>query len=277
MISTEGVRGLPGDIAVNHDGDALVAEIAPTWDLVTPNGGYLGALCMSAAASATTDRVPSSIACAFLAAPRSGRLARFDVAVLRSTKRADAVSVDLRQDERLITRATVWMRSERGEPGLEHEAASMPSYPPPSDVPIVDAAGSPRKAFPFWANLEERRLPVTGAAAEWTAWYRFLPQARFGEAVADDARTLMLLDVLALPACVAGHPSQFAHATTLQTDVAFSGSPEARETEWILIHVAAPVSRDGFLHAYGTAWSERGDLLAYGHTTMMYIGPVLDR
>ncbi len=267
--------GLDADLVLEGNGEAWTARLSPSWDLVTPNGGYLGALSLSAAREIAPSRVPVSIACTFLSAAASGKRARLDVNVLRSTKRADVLTIDLSQDGRQVLRSTVWRSDADASGGLVHDVAQMPSVPPPVDV--APSPASPRKDFPFYENIEERLLSPAGEAPEWLGWYRFIPAAAFGDATTDNARALILLDALPLSTCLRAHPSRFCLATTTQTNVVFCAEPSAHESEWLLLQMRCPISRGGMLFAEGTVWSEMGRLLAHGQSSMIYIGPVVDR
>ena len=168
----------------------------------------------------------------------------------------------------------------------------MPSYPRPSDVPVVPDDG-PRKSFPFYANVEERQMGLPGenpgervrvdmalgpdAKPEWTAWYRFRPSSKFNDSTLDCARALILLDALVLNSCIMGHPKKLCLAATTQTDVLFCGPPEAHDTDWLLADLRCPFSYGGMMWSSGAVWSEGGRLLALGQSKMMFRGDVMDR
>jgi acyl-CoA thioesterase len=211
---------------------------------------------------------------------------------LLTSKRADAVQVNLVQEGQLIVRSTIWTRRPGAPAGLTHDVGGMPSYPLPSDVPVVPNEGHRKSGFPIFENFEERQVRLPGERPgehirvdmardrelkpEWRAWYRFLPVARFDEPTLNCARSLILLDAHLLASCIIAH-TKFCSAATTQTDMLFCGAPESQETDWLLADLHCPVSQGGRLWGQGAIWSESGRLLAIGQSTMMFIGEVVDR
>jgi len=262
-----------GDVAIDGavvgDGGRYQVRLSRDWEIWGPNGGYVAAIALRAAGAASALPRPASFAGHFLS------VADFDVVdlevtTLRAAKRAESLRVSMSQQGRRIFEAIVWTVAEVA--GLEHDDATMPSVPPPSQlksieelVPDADRA----QRYRFWENLEARPIDFVpwaerrpGAPA-WREWYRFRPRARCEDPFADAARSLLLIDTMSWPAACRAHPPDNGYiAPSLDISVQFHRL--APECEWLLVDAVAPVAAHGLIGGQARVWSPAGQLLASG-------------
>src|SRR5919112_3532226 len=129
----------------NLANDTAVALVEPgryrgrldrAWEIWGPNGGYIASVALRAAAAHAELPRPASFSCQYLA------VGEFDdvdahVTTTRRTKRAEAVTVELHQGERLLLTAQAWFIDDNHE-GLEHDFARMPEVPHFTDLMTVE-------------------------------------------------------------------------------------------------------------------------------------------
>lgn len=115
------------------------ASLSPNWAVWGPNGGYLAALALQAAYRESRHARPAVFQCHFLAV---GEFAAVDIEVTRlgGGKRAESLHVDIRQGEKLLVAATVWMPDPQSRPGR-----SVSSVRTGSALDARRREGSPRE------------------------------------------------------------------------------------------------------------------------------------
>ena len=201
---------LAADTAVDGRDGRYRARLSRAWEVWGPNGGYVAAIALRAAAAATPLHRPASFACHYLS------VAEFDhvdlaVTPLRTARRAVSLRVSMTQHARPILEAFAWFIG--AVDGLAHDAARMPALPGPEGLPSIEDLVPPEERAPyaFWQNLEVRPTRWVPRAA-WQpgepvlqSWYRFRPCARFDDPALDAARMVVLADTLLWPAAWRAH------------------------------------------------------------------------
>ena len=150
--------------------------------------------------------------------------------------RAESVTVELHQGERLLLTAQAWFIDAEHE-GLEHDFATPPVAPhgarcPPSpnaSRPCRDRAHEDFKPFNFWLNFDER---PTSWVDNWmdrdagdpvfTNWLKFEPRPDVDDIAIEAARLIVLADTVSWPAAVRAHkPPLYWMAPSLDLNVQF--------------------------------------------------------
>lgn len=268
-----------GDIGI----DTAVSRVEPglyrgtlsrDWEIWGPNGGYIASVAMRAACAHAELPRPASFSCQYLAV---GEFDDVDARVVttRRTKRAEAVTVELHQGDRLLLTAQAWFIDDNHE-GLEHDFSHMPAVPAWVDCPTVDEhldrMGVPEEErqgrFKFWHNFEERPTvwhdrweDRPAGEPEFTNWVRYSEGAETKDVAVDAARLLVLADTVSWPAATRAYSGPLPWmAPSLDLNVQFHRFiPEA---EWLLMHGRANVSTQGLFAFNGYVWTEAGVLLA---------------
>ena len=267
-----------GDLALDtrvEGGDGSYrARISPEWAIWGPNGGYLGALALRAVAQESSLPRVASYYCHYL------NVADFDdaeieVMPLRRSRRAESLRVSMRQGERPIIEAFVWLVDDG--PGIEHEASPLPDVEGPDAlIPWTDGEEVRTKGFPFWRNIDARMIGWDGRRWEEREagpplrqeWFRFRPRATFTERFLDEARALIVIDTIMFPAAAMAHASPIDHvAPSLDVAVWFHG--RAPHDEWLFSEGVSPVARHGLVGGSARLWSKSGVLVASGGQQML--------
>ena len=245
------------------------ATISRDWKFWGPNGGYLAALALRAAATASRFARPASFACHFLSVG-AFEPANITVTPLRSARTAESLRATIEQNDRVLLDAQVWTVADGA--GLEHDFAPMPDVPLPSQlVPFSEIEGfETRSTFPFWDNLEGRPIGEVPpaqrnpGAPQLRCWYRFRPDARFDEPSLDAARALILIDTLSWPAACRAHDvaSNPWMAPCLDLVARFHRAPPY--SEWLLVEARADVATEGLVGFHNRVWDEAGRVVASG-------------
>jgi len=262
------------DTTIEGTDGRYVARLSRDWQIWGPNGGYVAAIALRAAGRATSLSRPASLAGHFLAV---GEFDEVELAVhpLREAKRAAALRVSMTQRDRLLFEALVWVVDE--VPGLEHDVAVMPDVPLPGALKSIEElvpAEERANAYPFWGNLEAKPVHFVpwnerGAGMpERREWYRYRPRATFSDPFVDAARSLLLIDTMAWPACCQAYPAGPMPYIAPSLDVAVHFHRLAPESEWLLSEATASVAAQGLVGGRGQVWSEAGQLLASGGCQM---------
>ncbi|MEY2398179.1 MAG: acyl-CoA thioesterase [Actinomycetota bacterium] len=248
-------------------------RLSQDWEIWGPNGGYIASVALRAAAAHAELPRPASFSCQYLA------VGEFDdvdahVVTTRRTKRAQAVTVELHQGERLLLTAQAWFIDDNHE-GLEHDHSSMPDAPRWETLPTVAErfAAMPeelrnQRHFPFWENFDERptawwdrwedRPP---GEPEFTNWLRYNPTPDTADVAVDAARLVVLADTVSWPAATRAYSGPLDWmAPSLDLNVQFHRFRP--ECEWLLMYGRADVSTQGLFGFNGQVWSEDGALLA---------------
>ena len=277
-----------GDLAVDTaleqvDEGRYRATLNEDWRIWGPNGGYLGAIALRAAGAAATQPRPASIAVHFLGVA-SFEPVDVDVAVVRSTRRAQSLRVSMSQGGKAILEALVWAVADGMEP-LDHQHAAMPDVPPAETIPTMEermkAAGVDGPPFPFWVNIDNRGLqwrkdwpPPGPLPPEGRWWCRFRPTATFDDRWVDAGRLFVLVDTFGWPAASGAHAWQNDRdgqmifiAPSIDVHAMFHAFEPGEE--WLLVDGVSPVGGEGLLAARMSVWSASGRLLASGGETML--------
>ncbi len=253
------------------------ACLVDDWAIWGPNGGYIASVALRAAGAESAFPRPATFKCQFLA---PGRFEPVDIAVrlLRRGRNAEALSVELRQGERLLLTALVWTVPDVDDdtPRMEHDFAPMPDVPPVSELEesrvLTERWGGEQHAF--WANFDrwspDWRPPEDRAARPPTfrCWHRFAPRATFDCPFTDAARSLLLIDTNGWPA--ANGPYVEEHGFMAPSlDVAVQFHRSARDSELLLCESEAPIATEGLVGTRGRVWDEGGRLLASGSAQLL--------
>lgn len=266
---------LQADIAVAGGGGRYTAKVSPEWDFWTPNGGYLSAIALAAAAAETDLPRPAAYYCHYLNPATSGQEADLVVTTLRRSRRTHALRVEMSQAGNAVLEALIWVFAPNG--GIDHNHARMPEVPPPDQLRTSEEIHYPDEApFPFWANLEGKPVSWTGRWDErpimhplWRVWNRFRPQATFDDAFTDAARSLILIDTMVYPAAAVAHEGTFPFVAP-SMDLAVRFHQTGTDAEWLLSSTDSPIGLDGLIGGYAAVWTEDGRLLATGGQQMVY-------
>ena len=269
---------LAADTAVEGEGGRYQAELSRDWEIWGPNGGYLAAIALRAAGASTPLRRPATFTCHYLG------VADFEhvdllVEPIRESKRAASLRVSMRQHDRPILEAMVWVVGELD--GLHHDAAGLPDVPPPEALPSVAELmeGAEEGTYHrFWSNFEQR--PINWLPREaWESrepgeprtqgWYRYLPAATFADPFVDAARVLLLIDTLMWPAAVRAYRNDELTYYAPSIDLSAQFHALAPQSEWLLCESHSPSARDGLVGGTTTVWSQDGRLLGTGSQQMM--------
>ena len=240
------------------------ASLSPDWAVWGPSGGYLAALVLRAAMSESRFRRPASFYCHFLAV---GEFAPVNLAVIRlgGGKRAESLRVDLRQGDRLLLAATVWMVDE-GLRGYEHEALQPPEVDGPTALPDYAALAGDEYAewYPIWRSIEGRplRWREPPGDPEWHCWLR-LTETPIDDEQADAVRQLFWLDMPGWNATIAAHAWPFPFLTP-NLDLMVQFHRFAPDETWLLAHGVVPQAADGLVGCVFRLWTTDGRLLATG-------------
>ena len=268
-----------GSLAVDTEvtgGDGRYQHtLSEDWRIWGPAGGYIAAVALRAAGLECGRPRPASINAQFC---KAGAFAPVEVhaAVLRETRVAALVDVEIRQDGALLLKAAVWGVDDLG--GLEHHTTERPGpLPDPEPVPSTSErmAGKGGPTYPFWQNLDNRQPHWVddwenrpAMSAERGEWFRFLPEARFDDPWIDACRSLILIDVGSWPVAVLPHIGELDYfAPTTEVTARFIG--DARDHEWLESWAWAPVATNGLIGARGEIWSRDGALVALGGSTLL--------
>jgi acyl-CoA thioesterase II len=268
------VGNLQEDTEVAGSAGSYSAKVSPDWDLWTPNGGYLSAIALRAAAAETEHKLPIAYYCHYLSPASSGQNADLSVTTLRHSKRTQAMRVEMIQDEKRVLEAMVWAATPDG--GVDFSEARMPEVPPHSELRTSDEIHAPDKPpFPFWYNLEGKPVTWTKRWEDkpimhplWRAWSRFRPLATFDDPYVDAARSLILIDTMLYPAAALTGEGPFPFAAP-SMDLAVRFHRRVPDSDWLLTSTESPVAVDGIIGGYAAVWSENGDLVATGGQQMI--------
>ena len=245
------------------------ATISRDWKIWGPNGGYMAALALRAAATASRYQRPASFGCHFLSIG-AFEPANITVAPLRSARTAESLRATITQNDRVLLDAQVWTVADGA--GLEHDFAPMPDVALPSQLdPFEKLEGfENRSTFPFWDNLEGRptdwvpRAQWKPGAPQLRCWYRFRPKSQFDEPSLDAARALILIDTLSWPAACRAHDEATNPwmAPSLDLVARFHRAPPY--SEWLLVEACADVATEGLIGFHNRVWDEAGRVVASG-------------
>ena len=253
---------LQRDSAVEALGDGRYRAVIDRgwWIHRGPNGGYVAAVLVRAleADVAEPARMLRSLTIHYLRPPEEGP-ADVAVVVQRQGRTLSTVTVELRQDDRLLALATAAVATDRrGTP--EFDQLPAPTVPSPEEVAERERNGPVAPPpIPMSARYDQRycigRPPFeTGPDALSGGWIR---QSDEGS-----------VDVAALVAYTdAWSPAVFSLGTfvpvpTVDLTVHVRRDPSEFDTSWCLVRFRSQVAAGGFIEEDGEVWSRDGVLLA---------------
>jgi acyl-CoA thioesterase len=263
---------LASDTSVAGRDGRYRARLTDRWQAWGPNGGYLSAIALRAAQAEATLPRPASFTCHYL------NVASFDdveltVNVLRSSKRAESLRVAMRQEDRPILEALVWVTDERDGP--QHDDAEPPDAPPPSEATLWTTED--RAPIPMWRNMEgrmvgwpetlywEQRSPGRPRRLD---WFRFVPRSTFDDPFVDAARSLILIDTMMFPAAALAYREPMGFIAP-SLDLAVQFHRLAPDDEWMLCESLSPLAGDGLVGGAARTWTRDGKLVASGAQQMI--------
>ncbi len=258
----DGVTRFDTDTAVTRIGDGLYeARIDPGWWIVNgPNGGYVAAILVRAAADALGDpeRAPVTATVHYTSPPREGSV-RIEVAIERVGRSVASTTARMTQDDRLLALCTVAFSKPRTS-SLEFADLVAPDVPPPDGCNRLPPSG--QAMIPLNDRYESRwafgDMPFSGAPhSESGGWIR-----------TEDARGVDHL--LAVALADAGIPPVFSRlrepgtlaVPTVELTVYLRGGLPRPAGEFVLGAFRTRTAAHGYLEEDGELWSEDGVLLA---------------
>ena len=268
------IDGAPGD-----ELQTFGAEFSPAWGIWGPMGGYVASIALRAAGRACGRARPASISVQFHGVGRYEPL-EVRTRILRSTRVATSVEVDLVQRDRSLLRATVWGVDELD--AIEHHTSRRPDVPLPDGLPNMDQlfaeAGIERSTYEFWKRVEQRPLEWI---SDWdntppgepavTSWNRFVDAETHDDHWTDACRLLTIADIFGWICVGPAHRMSdvFEHwyAPTIELTTRFAG--DARSEPWLLVAAEAPVATGGVILHRGEVWTTDGRLVAQGGSTLL--------
>jgi acyl-CoA thioesterase len=248
------------------------ATLADGWEIWGPQGGYIAAVALRAAAAASAFSRPASITCHYL---RAGQLGPVDIRVesLRQSRRAESLRVTLLQNELPILDALVWTVA--ALVGVDHDAGASPVVPRPDELEPWEVhlpGGEP--PFPFWRNFDVH--PVTpqpsewGQATEarWLTWSRLRVRPPLEDPYIDAARMLLAADAAMYPAATFAHEELFPYIAP-SMDLMMSFHLVGAGSEWLLVDAVSPLSEGALVAGRASIWGTDGRLLASAMQQML--------
>ena len=243
------------------------------WEIWGPNGGYIASVAMRAACAHAELPRPASFSCQYVAV---GEFDDVDARVVttRRTKRAEAVTVELHQGDRLLLTAQAWF-IDADHAGLEHDFAAAPNAEHWSKIPTLEEriAALPEelrtgRSFPFWSNFRERPTvwydqweDRPAGEPTFTNWLSYEPRPDTADVAVDAARLIVLADTVSWPAATRAYSGPLPWmAPSLDLNIQFHRFRPA--CDWLLMHGRADVSTEGLFGFRGEVWSDDNTLLA---------------
>lgn len=258
------------DAAVQGGDGRFTIDISPEWCVWSPQGGYLMAVVLRAAAQSTVFGRPLSLACHFLSVPKTAP-AELHVSSLRKSRVAESLRVSMQQDGRGILEALVWAGD--GVEGYEHEGAVMP------DVPLVDtlttrpAVVAQGGMHTLWKNIDhrpcgplsfERETSTDPRQRDWMRLRAFEPTA---DGFIEAGRQALFLDTFSWPAAAHAHVGDGRFISpTLSFSIDFH---RGSTSEWLLSDAHSPHASGGCIAVHDRLWSPKGELVASACATMI--------
>ena len=250
------------------------AVLSRDWEIWGPNGGYVSAIALRAAGAESRFNRPASFSCQYL------QIADFDkiqitVKKLKEGSTAEALKVSIEQKGKHILEAFLWLVA-ADITGYEHEFTTPLDVKKPGQLKSIEELLKPEERPPyiFWNNLDRKPVIWTrdnkqkNDSPRWREWFRFRPQATFKDTFVDAARSLLLIDTMQWPAVFSMYTPELPYlAPSLDLNIQFHKS--CPDDEWLLCDASANIARNGIINGSAIIWSEKGDLLASGISTLL--------
>ncbi len=253
--------------SVAQDDDVLTAVLSDAWAIAGPNGGYMSAIALRAAALGSDPLFkPCSIAVQYLSRAQPGHV-EIRSAPMGGGRNAQCVQVSLDQGDREVLRAQTWMRPETSGPVLR--ASAMPDVPGPDAVPAVDTRS---RGHGFWGHFDIRPIGDASLSDRFAprthrAWFRYRDFEPGHDPWLDRARYVVLIDTLVWPTFVrTENPRPDFGAVSLDLAAWFHGAGGA--DDWLLVESVVGPAAAGALFGSCSIWSCDGALLANGGSQM---------
>lgn len=257
--------GLDTAVEPGEDGK-LVATVSPDWSIFGPNGGYLAAITLRAAATQATRSVPLSITCHFVKAAKPGPVS-LTVELLRRSRVADSFRVRMVQDGETVAEALVWLAKDLT--GFTHRAIDRPTVLGPEyGERQGESAG-----IEFYQNVDIRILPRQSEAERQPhqqGWMLFLHDELGDDPYVAAGKLLVVADTAPWAAAVQVHG--FFVPRSLDLSVRFS--LERCLPGWIFVDAISPYALNGVVEAHARLWSQKGIYLAFATTHILGRNPV---
>jgi acyl-CoA thioesterase len=250
--------------AVSKETGLFRSTLSPKWAVWGPNGGYVAAIALRAAMTASRLPRPASFYSHFLAV---GDFAPVDIRVtsLGGGKRAESLRVDMLQRDRQLMSASVWMVDD-GLKGYEHDFAVAPNIAGPSALRGYQdlAKDEYDQWYPIWRSMEGRPLRWRQPPGEphYQGWLRFT-DTPIADRQSDALRQLFWLDFPGWNATISAHAWPFPFLTP-NLDLSVQFHRFAPRQTWALADGIVLVAEDGLVGCVSRLWSEDGKLLATG-------------
>jgi acyl-CoA thioesterase len=177
----------------------------------------------------------------------------------------------MNQAERPILRASAWM-VDSGMSGLEHDVTQRPPVLEPEALAPYSRLA---ETYQDWPRLW--KVAVEGRPARWSdepgdpvwhTWLRLMEPVDLEEAHLNAARSVMWMDTMMWNAAVPPHlPGPTSHFAP-NLDLAVSFHNVAAKGDWLLCDAESPLGADGLLGCSGRVWSQDGQLIASGSSTL---------
>jgi acyl-CoA thioesterase len=270
-----------GDLAL----DTMLEPIGETrfrltlsrdWEIWGPNGGYVVAALLRAAAAITGRARPANVTVHFLAVASFDEPVELVVEILRSTRVATSAEVRMTQGERPVAVAIVWAIDD-DVPGLEHDHGTAP---PPNwrDLPtmadrLAALPEAPPSRYRFWERFDQR--PTTWIA-DWESrgqldpvyenWMRYVEHTDADDPWVRAGMLALLVDLGGWPAADRAHLAHGMMAPTIDVSCEFHrlDPPADPDADWLFLRGASPVARGGLIASHQEVLDEHGHLLASG-------------
>jgi acyl-CoA thioesterase II len=259
-------------VATADDGSGqrrFTARVHDDWEIWGPEGGYVAALALRAAAAVSPFARPASFSCHYLSVAAFAPV-DLTVTALRSGRTVLSQRVEVTQEGRPVLSAMVWSVGEVA--GLSHDDVHPPDVPDPEQLRSPAELWPDREQrFSFWDNFDQRPVdfydqwPPTGPERPYLrTWVRATPRATFDDPWTDAARTLVVLDVLSWPAGSRPHAYLEPPFIVPSLDLYVAFQHPAPDEEWLLLEGHSPVAGDGLLSWTGRVWTRDRRLVASG-------------
>ena len=264
---------LAADTELRDRGDgAFDLLLRRDWEIWGPNGGYMAAIALRAAAVASGRARPANATVHFLSVANFDEPVVVRPVVQRASKVATSIGVSITQADRPVLQAMVWA-IDHGLPGLQHDPPLGADAGHWSDHPTIDerwaASGRPRPpGYAFWRNFDERP-PVwiddwdgrSDLEPVYLNWMRFRAVTA-DDAWAEAARLLLLVDLGAWPAATRKHVQDRFIAPSIDVSCEFHSL--APHDGWYLLRGESPVAGEGLVASHQDVRDSQGRLLASG-------------
>jgi acyl-CoA thioesterase len=240
------------------------------WEIWGPNGGYIAAIALRAAAS--TRSRPASIVGHFLSVASFDEPLRATTHILRSSRHATSVQVVLSQGDRAVFSALVWGVDNELD-GLTHRHLQAPEVAGWNGLPSTEerfaALGRTGPPYPFWNNFDQRApewdddwetLAPGSHAPVWRNWMRFI-ESTASDAWQVGALLTVLVDIGGWPAASATHRNSGFVAPSIDLTVSFH---QLLPTTWFLVDSVADGASGGLIATRSSVFDDNGQVLATG-------------